>query len=247
MMYKKILFFVFIMMFGVTQNSLAEDSGFLSDYSGLEENTEIGMENTRLYMHPDGFKKLAGYKAIMIDQPEFSVAADSKIKSLKPDDMVALAEALRKVLSDKLAEDYVVVDEPGPDVLWLRSATSNLYLKKAKRSLLSYTPAGFVIHAVKGALTHDITKKISFVEVTVEAELLDSMSGERIVAFVTHRGQRKDKAKKQKLEPSSWQELMSIFDILGSRLDCRLDNARVAEAEWKNCVELFPEAELEEK
>ena len=49
----------------------------------------------------------------MIDQPEFSVAADSKYKSLKPDDMVALAEALRSVLNSKLAEDYFVVDEPG--------------------------------------------------------------------------------------------------------------------------------------
>jgi len=247
MMYKKILFFVFIMIFGVTQNSLAEDSGFLSDYSGLEENTEIGMENSRTYLHPDGFKKLAGYKAIMIDQPEFSVASDSKVKSLKPDDMVALAEALRDVLNGRLAENYFIVDKPGPEVLWLRVATSNLYIKKAKRSILSFTPVGFVVHTIKNAATSDITKKISFVEVTVEAELLDSQSGESIAAFVTKRGQRKDKAKKQKMEPSSWEEMLAILDTLGARLDCRLDNARVAEAEWKNCVELFPEPDLDEK
>lgn len=247
MMCKKILFFVFIMIFGATQNSLAKDSGFLSDYSGLEENTEIGMENTRLYIHPDGFNKLSGYKAIMIDQPEFSVAADSKYRSLKPDDMVALAEAMRDVLKGRFAENYFIVDKPGPDVLWLRTATSNLYIKKAKRSILSFTPAGFVLHAIKNAATSDITKKISFVEVTVEAEVLDSQSGERIAAFVTERGHRKDKAKKQKMDPSSWDEMLAIIDTMGARLACRLDNVSDAEAEGKNCVELFPEPDLEEK
>ena len=246
-MYKRTLYLAFILIFGMTQNSLAQDSGFLSDYSGLKENTGIGMENSQTYIHPDGFKKLSGYKAIMIDQPEFSVAADSKYKSLKPDDMVVLAEAMRDVLKGRLAENYFIVDKPGPEVLWLRAATSDLYIKKAKRSILSFTPVGFVIHTVKNAATSDITKKISFVEVTVEGELLDSQSGERIVAFVTKRGQRKDKAKKQKMEPSSWDEMLAIIDTLGARLACRLGNVSVAEAEWQNCVELFPEPDLEKK
>ena len=85
----------------------------------------------------------------------------------------------------------------------LRVAASNLYLKKAKHGFLSYTPIRAVAHAAKQAATDDIAK-ISLVEVTIEGEILDSVSGERIAAFVTQRGQRKDK--KHKMEPSSWNE-----------------------------------------
>lgn len=241
---KQILNLTVIVLFGFMQTSFAQDSGFLTDYSKLDVNTEAGMEDVRIYVHPDGLSKLSGYEAIMIDQPEFSVAADSKYKSLKPDDMVILAEAMRAALNDKLIEDYFVVDQPGPEVLLLRTAASNLYLQKAKRGLLSYTPVGAIVHAVKQAKTDDITKKISFVEITIEFELFDSQSGETIAAFITQRGQRKDKQKKQKMDASSWEELLGIFETVGSRLNCRLDNARSPETEHKNCIELFPEPEI---
>ncbi len=236
-----------VMVFlGFLQTSFAQNSGFLADYSKLEVNAEFGRGNIRGYVHPDALSKLSGYKAIMIDQPEFSVAADSKYKSLKPDDLVMLAETMRAVLDDKLIEDYFVVDLPGPEVLLLRTAASNLYLQKAKRGILSYTPIGAIVHAVKQSKTEDIAKKISFVEITFEFELLDSQSGETIAAFITQRGQRKDKQKKQKMDPSSWEELLGIFETLGSRLNCWLDNARSPETEHKNCIELFPEPEIED-
>jgi len=232
---------------GFVQLSLAQDSGFLTDYSKLKVNTETGLENVRSYLHPDGFKVLAGYQAIMIDQPEMSIAADSKKQSLKPDDLVQLAEAMRAVLNDKLTEDYFVVDQPGPGVLLLRTAATNLYLKKAKRGLLSYTPGGAVMHAVKKAATDDITKKISFVEISVEAELSDSVSGEILAAFITQRGQRKDKEQQQKMDPSSWDEVLGIIDTLAARLDCRVGNARMPEADSKDCIGMFPEPVIEQK
>jgi len=243
---KQILSLSVIVFLGFMQTSFAQDSGFLTDYSKLEVNTKFGRENTRGYVHPDGLSKLSGYKAIMIDQPEFSVAADSKYKSLKPDDLVILAETVRTALDNKLLEDYFVVDHPGPEVLLLRTAASNLYLQKAKRGVLGYLPVGAIVHAVKQSRNDDITKKISFVEITMEFELLDSQSGEVIAAFINQRGQRKDKQKKQKMEPSSWEELLSHFETLGSRLNCWLDNARSAEAEHKDCIELFPEPEFED-
>lgn len=227
-----------ILLFGVTHNILAEDTGFLSDYSNLEAE---GSENTRIYRHPDAFERLAVYQAIMIDQPQLIIAADSKIKSLKPDDIVKLAEAIRITLSNKLAEDYYIVDQPGPDVLLLRVAASNLYLKKAKRGFLSYTPVGFVVHAAKSAMTDEITKKISFVEVNMEAEILDSLSGEQLVAVVTQRGQRKDKKQDVKADPTTWDEMLAVFEVIGARLDCRLDNARLSQEEQKDCIALFPE------
>ena len=246
-MFKRIFYVVVVLLIGLSLNVQAQDSGFLSDYSKLTADTKMGMDKVKSYVQTDAFKNLAKYNAVMIDQPELIVAADSKVKSMKPDDMVEIAEAMRITLSNKLAEEYFVVDKPGPDVLLIRTAASNLYLKKAKRGFLSYTPIGAVAHAAKQAATDDIAKKISLVEVTIEAEALDSMSGEVIAAVVTQRGQRKDKSKNQQMEPSSWAELTGLIDMMGARINCRLNNAKLPEAEWKDCIALNPEPQAVEE
>ena len=244
-MFNRILKVVIILMLGITQNALAQDSGFLSDYSQLEDRTDMGVKNLKSYQHPDALTMIGKYQAIMIDQPELIVAADSKVKSMKPDDMVQVADAMRIALSESLTKDYFIVDEPGPKVMLLRVAASNLYPKKAKRGFLAYTPIGAVAHAVKQSNTDDIAKKISLVELTLEGEMLDSMSGEIIWAFVSQRGQRKDKKKNQNMEPSSWNELMGLLNLVSTRLSCRLDNAKLEEAEWKDCIAEHPEPEPE--
>ena len=246
-MFKQISQTLFALMIGFTLSVQAQDSGFLTDYSQLTSQDDLGLKNTRSYQHPDALTTLGKYQAIMIDQPELIVAADSKVKSLKPDDMVQVAEAMRTALSDKLTENYFIVDKPGPEVLLLRVAASNLYLKKAKRGFLSYTPIGAVAHAAKQAATDDLAKKISLVEVSIEGEVQDSMSGEVLAAFINERGQRKDKKKKLEMEPSSWNELMGMLDMVGARIACRMDNARIDVSEWQDCIALFPEPEQPEE
>ena len=98
-MLERILNVALVLLLGLTQNALAQDSGFLSDYSGLEAQPELGVENVKIYLHPDAYKRLEGYQAVMIDQPELIVAADSKVKSMKPDEMVQVAEAMRTALA----------------------------------------------------------------------------------------------------------------------------------------------------
>jgi hypothetical protein len=246
-MLNRIFTLLIVMSLGVSLSAQAEDSGFLTDYSQLKEDDSLGFMNIRAYEHPDLAAKLKKYQAVMIDQPELIVATDSKYKGLKPDDAVQIAEAMRAALSGSLTENFFVVDKPGPEVMLLRLAASNLYLKKAKRGLLSYTPVGAVVHAAKTASTDDIAKKISLVELTVEGEIVDSTTGEIIGAFVHERGKRKDKAKNQALEPSSWNELMAILEVLSARVSCRLDYAKLEESEDHNCVALHPIPEKQEE
>jgi len=52
-----------------------------------------------------------------------------------------------------------VVHEPGPGIMYVRFAVTNLYLKKKKRGLLSYTPMGFVVHSTMQAAVRDLWKK----------------------------------------------------------------------------------------
>ena len=62
-----------------TGSSFADevDSGFLTDYSQLKPVAGTGI---RMYTAPGVYTDLKNYTAVMIDQPEFVIADDSKYK-----------------------------------------------------------------------------------------------------------------------------------------------------------------------
>ena len=211
-----------------------EFSGFLGDYSQLEPTADEYADF--LYVAPGAYERLQGFGSFMIDQPEIFIDPESKKKGMKPDDMMALAEMLRGVIIEKLEDRYEITDRPGPGTLYVRLAASELYMKKkVSKNPLAYTPVGFAVNQTRKALTKNLAKKIKLIELTVEAEFLDSKTGERLAALVARRGQRKDKEKGQKAEPGSWEELDEMFDEIGRRFRCRLDNAHMSREQWIDC------------
>ena len=170
----------------------------------------------------------------MVDQPELALSPDSKYDSMKPDDMKLIADSLRAAITNELKDGYQIVEAPGPGVLYIRTAVGDLYLKKHKRSILSYTPVGFVVHGAAG-LSKEITEKIDVSKMTIEAEVLDSQSLEQLAAMTTTRGSL-DKNATQ--EATSWDEMTGLFSVLGKRLRCRLDNAGKPESQWTNCTSI---------
>jgi len=217
------------------QTTIAEDSGFLSDYSVLQSSGEHG--NAMIFMAEGAVEALTRYDSVMIDQPELFISADSKYKGMKPDTMVTLAEALRAAITEGVQDRFGVVESPGDNVLYMRIAATNLYIKKAKRGLLSFTPVGLVANAVKQAGSEFLDKN-TLVELTLEAEIQDS-TGNTLAAIVIQRGQRKDKAQKLKEAPATWEELRFVVVALGARLGCRLDNARMPQDQRSNCLDIL--------
>lgn len=213
--------------------ALAE-SGFLSDYSILTLSPQQSQEGTDLiYIAPGAEERMSEYNAFMVDQPEIHFSADSEYRGLKPEDVQAISDELRTALSEALtAGGYKVVDQPGADVLYLRTALSELYLKKKKRGLMSFTPVGMVVHTGKNALSETL-KKIDIIEMTLEAESLDSQSGDLLGAIVLNRGARK--AKGQKEQRIDMDEFRATVYEYGSRFRCRFDNARMAESQRIDC------------
>lgn len=221
---------VFFSVIAASGSVLAQDIGssdFLSDYTQLKQSSDAHMDYT--YLAEDAPGKMAKYSAVMIDQPEIFVAANSKYKGMKPDDMKQLADAFRASMAQSLSTTYMIVDQPGPNVLYIRFAISNVQLKKHKKGLLGYTPIGLVAGAAKSALTSDFTKKIDLKGLTMEVEILDSNSAEQFAALLETRSGKKD-------EPASWEELEALITVYSQRVGCRLDNARVAEENRTNCL-----------
>ncbi len=205
-------------------------SGFLDDYSQLKPYPQGGPGDLRWEIAglEDRFR---AYKAIVIPQPEIFVAADSKYKGVKPDDMKLIADALRDALASALQRDFQIAMTPGENTAVLSFAVTDVHLKKKGRSLLGYTPVGLVVTTAKRAMVDDIMDKILLTEAKLEAEVSDSLTGERLVALVDQRGS--DENKKQH---TSWEELDRALRIWSERGACRIANARKPEAERVDCL-----------
>lgn len=237
---KLIHFWLVVILVAVAAPSRAAESGFLSDYSLLKERS--GDVISRVYVAPGAVGTIAGYDSVMVDQPEILLAADSKYKGAKPDHLKTLADTLRLAMTQRLqAGGYTIAAQPGPNVVYMRWAVTNLYLKKKKRSILSYTPAGMVIHTTAQAAIQDVWRKIDIVELDIEVEFVGSTTDDVVGAVIMERGMRKNKSKGQKQELVSWEDLDAAMKTFGERVRCRLDNAREAEGDRKDCAQIVVE------
>ena len=222
--------------------AFGQDNDFLTDYSLLEPNVD-GKFVSHRYFDINVVRRMVDYNAVFVDQPEIFIAADSKYKGAKGDQLKALADVARRATMERLeANGYTIATEPGPNTLYFRWALTDLYLQKKKRGILSYTPVGFVVHATAQAAVRDLWKKIDIAELSIEAEFSDFVTGEIIGAAVSGQlGMRK--ASGQKADLVSWQELDALFQTLGERLSCILDAAGTPESEWRACADIWIEAE----
>lgn len=215
--------------FSMTALAQEQFSGFLTDYEQLEPSEDVWLDY--MYAGPDFRPKVAETRAFMLEQPEILLAPDSKYKGMKPDDMKMLADSMQAIFAEKLVEKYQIAASPGPNTLLFRMALTNVHLKKKGRNLLGYTPVGFVASGAKRHLMNEFVDNILLTEVMWEAEIFDSQTGERYGALIIGLGN-----KDSKKEFTSWDQLMHAMEIGAERLVCRLDNAKAAEGELRDCL-----------
>jgi hypothetical protein len=229
-------------LLAMAQGALAEqaarpyDKTFLTSYDLLKPRAgKAGAPGDMVYIAPNAMKRLAGYTAVMVDQPEIIFSPDSPIKGMKPDDQKALAEAMRDALSGRLAAGgYSVAQQPGAGVLYLRVGLTDLMVANKKRGFLAYTPVGAVVKLGADAVK-DTLSKVDFIEMTFQAELVDSTSNDVLGAIVAARGTRKaDGQKETRIDLSEFDANMRIW---GNRVRCQLDNSKLTETKQNDCTD----------
>lgn len=166
-----------------------------------------------IYVAPG--RSLKGFDQVAIEPIEIWYAADSKYKGVEPNELAGVTNSLREALVKTLAPTYPVVPTSGPGVVHVRLAVTNVNAQKSKRSLLGYTPVGFVVGAAKDAANSG--PNIDLRAATIEAELLDA-DGVRI-AVVTE----PLFAGSSKKEALTWKVIGAALDAYGTRLRARLD------------------------
>ncbi len=176
-----------------------ELSGFLDDYPPLtpaEEGSEV-----LLWKAPNIEAK---YVAVLVDQPEIFIHPDSPYKGIEPDELKVLSDAYREIVATKLAMVHPVVEQPQPNIIRLRLALTNVYVKRKGGS--SSGPNNE--HTTKA----DLGRRYSLVEATVEAEGIDNETGQRLAVAIRKKVRREGEDVNQ--EATSWDDLREALDEL---------------------------------
>ena len=208
-----IRFGLFLMLISpvLTLAKEAFSSSFIENLPALEVNSR----DANLLEWTKSGLVAANYKQIAIPQPYIILSDKNKYKGLQPDQLKLLADRLRTIFISRFDEIIDVVEEPGPGVIVMNIALSELTMKK-KRGLLGYTPTGALLHAVRANSKIEnldkLAKKVQLKEANLEVEFVDGGTGELIaVRVLMISGKEKGR------EDQSWQALRKEISDLADR------------------------------
>lgn len=142
------------------------NSGFLKDYSGLKEDI-YGDRSLRWWEKADFNWKQ--YQKVMLDPVVVYYHPEAKYRQIDPEAVTKLTGYFREVVVEELADEFPVVTEPGPDVLRIRAAITEIVPANPAINIIT-TAAVFVPLDMGGA--------------AIEAEFIDSVSGEVLAAMI---------------------------------------------------------------
>lgn len=144
------------------------------------------MSAAYIYRDPkvDAFK----YKKLMIDRIKIYLNEDAKSKEIDPTAMKELTDYFHAAIVKAVEDAYPVVREPGPDVLRLRIAVTDLVPNQPEASVVTLVVpfAGFA-EAGAGAATGHAGSTPFVGQASVEMEMLDSENHTQAGAYIETR------------------------------------------------------------
>ena len=190
-------------------------SGFLQDYPEMLSGGEGALDQ---YYIKEGVD-IPYYKKIMLDHVVFYFNEDNEYKGIHADELKELADAFHSAMEDSLADAYPLVLNPGPGVVRIRTAITNLAPDKPDQGeVKSVLPSDTHISKIHKRLCSSVTVG----KAAMEMEFLDSMTNERLAVVVDMQGGDKGEAT-QSLD--KWEEAKKAFAFWGKRIRLFLDKA----------------------
>jgi len=201
-------------------------SGFLENYSGFEPAPDGS--GALVYLNPD--RNLKRYTKVMIDPLVVWHSPDAEYKGINSAELMRLALTFQNRMVVALDSGYAIVYNPGPDVLRIRAAITDVV--PAKPSLETPGP----LLPMANDLVLMMSKKVADADLylvpgthlyvgqaAIEVELLDSETNERLVGYIERRKKSKLYAKTDR---ASLGPVIEIFDYWAKKLRQRLDEER---------------------
>ncbi len=195
-----------------------EFSGFLQNYSGLRPAPDDSGAWT--YRRPG--VDFRPYTKVMVDPLVIWPSTQSNYRGLDPRTAWQLAVAFEERMRLALAGGYTLVKQPGPGVLRIRAALTDVVLQRP-----GVESPGPIISTTNDFLLQ-ATEKVSGMnmfagEAAIEAEALDGQTHEQLAAFVEKRMNSRVLMTKDKY---SLGPILEMFTYWSKRFRQRLDEAR---------------------
>ena len=170
-----------------------EAKGFLSDYSKISKTKNPDGS----YEYKDTTVDYGKYNKLLVDRIKIFFKDDSDYKGIDPDELKVLTDYFYEAIKKAVGDAYPMVKEPGPDVLRLRVAVTDLVPNKPEASVVTLVvPFTWIADAGSGVAKGDAGSTVFTGEATVEVEGLDSVSNQQVVAHIeTESGKKYDWAK----------------------------------------------------
>lgn len=194
-------------------------SGFLGNYSGFRPSPDESGSWT--YEKPG--LELKRYQTVIVDPLVIWNNPDPKHGGINDLDAWQLRVTFRDRIVKALGKNYPVVDQPGPHVLRIRAALTDVAGDKAHSNVNSPGP----LAPMTGELLLRSTETLFSTNIlegkaSLEAELLDSQTGDRLIGYIEKRESSKTYTdNRHNLGP-----IVEIFDYWAKKLRHRLDKAR---------------------
>jgi hypothetical protein len=192
----------------------AKFPGFLGDYTGFMPGPKDGVKLRWIKPGVD-WKK---YTKIMVDSTVFFFADNAKYKGIEPNELKEISDGFNEEIVKALKDAYPIVADPGPDVMRIRFAITDLEPGHPGRSAVtSVVPVGIALSLVRRGFTGKWTGAGG---ASMEMEALDSTTNERIAAAIDdHPGGKTSSFTK-------WGSVKEAGEFWAKRLRTALDEAR---------------------
>jgi len=166
------------LLYGCAAAPKEAPTGFLKDYPQFQPGPAEGID--QIYVKPG--MDLKKYKRVMLDEAQFYLKKDSAGQGLQASELKELSDAFHRAVFEALGTAYPLVTEPGPDVLRIRLAVTNVETSNpAMSGITTVLPVGLAVSVAKKATTGAYT---GVGGASMEAEFLDSTTNERLAAGI---------------------------------------------------------------
>ncbi len=178
-----------------------QTTGFLSNYSRLEAVSDTSLR----YINPRN--TLGNYSKFILDPVAVHFHSKAKGTDISSSELAEIRQYMYAAVHNAILDHYNVVRQPGPGVARIRIAITDI----EKSSLaLNIIPATKLAGAGLGG-------------VSMEGEVVDSLSGEQIVAVI-----QSQKGRRLSLEGlSKWGDAKAVIAGWAQRFKERLDEAHI--------------------
>ena len=158
--------------------------GFLSDYSQLKPEGGDSKAFIARYTGKDADK----YDKLLIDRIKVYFKDADEAQGIDPTDLKALTDYFHAAIVKAMGDAYPVVTEPGPDVLRLRIAVTNLVPNNPAASVITLAVPFLWLADAGTGVAKGNTGSTAFVgEATIEMEVMDSASNKQLAAYIETR------------------------------------------------------------